>query len=148
MLTEGDVLEIQRGDDEEYTLTFVQTGGAAQPLSGCTVWLTIKPRVVAYPASDDTDATALVRLTWEHDGTSVIAANGIALPVDPVTSIEGSVDDGILIASIPRSVTAALRGGLIGRYDVQIKFPGNKFKTWATGPVKVSLDVTERETVP
>jgi hypothetical protein len=142
MLTEGDVLEIQRGDDEEYTLTFTKTDESAQTLSGCTVWLTIKPRAVAFPASDDNDDTALVKLSWAHDGASVTASNGIALPAG------GAVADGILEARIGHAVTSAMRGGLIGRYDVQIKFPGSVFKTWATGPVKVSLDVTERTTVP
>ena len=109
-------------------------------MSGLTIWWSVKPNAPALPGDDLTDATAIMKAWWQHNGGSVVSSG--------VTGPDGSAGGSFVSASpasgqmtsrseLPRSTTAwpTPGGGSTWKYDVQIQFAADDLRTWDEGSV-------------
>ena len=110
--------EIFRGDNQPYTLSFLQADGITPlPITGWKIYFTMKRHL----ADSDDDASLKVDVT-EHD--------------DP--------ENGLTSIHLSNGQTDSLKPGNYF-YDIQVKKLDGTIKTLVAGQIKVLADVTRRE---
>jgi hypothetical protein len=143
------VIPLVRQDDQSYLLTFRKASGGVQNLTGMRVWFTAKPTIPTDSTTDldDASAVSVLKYYWDHNGTSVVASHGLSVPSG------GSPSDGVLQISFLHADTTTLNTTTRLNYDIQVMFPADgggyrNVKTWDSGTLNVTADLTRRLTVP
>lgn len=113
-----------RGDDVVLKHTVTDANGAAQDLTGCTLWLTGKRN------RSDADAVAVFQL--DSNG------HGIA--------IQSPASAGIAISTIPKTATEGLTKTTRVYWDLQLKDAAGNVSTVDSGSFTIDLDVTVKTT--
>lgn len=109
-----------RGDTLIFDGTATTAAGAAQDLTGCTLWMTAKY------AKTDADSAAVFQL-------SSGALGGIAI---------GAGTGGTFTVTVAPSKTSGLTAKKTLYYDVQLEDAMGNFYTVDSGTITVDLDVT------
>lgn len=126
---------IYRGDRKVWTRTFKTNSGAAQDLTGCSVWTTVKKSVL------DADADAVVKHYWTQSAESGLSRT------DPDTGAVSPLAAGILYDTLSPTESAAL-SLRVYVYDVQIKDSNDVPTTVEKGRLVITGDATIRTTTP
>ena len=112
---------IYRGDDA-YLDGTITKNGAAQDITGCTLWWTLKK------SKTDPDSAAILQKT-NGSGITIVSAAGGTFTVRINSTDLSSIDSERLYY-----------------WDVQIKDAANIIQTVMTGTVVIALDITVRTT--
>lgn len=131
-------IAIRRGDDESFEIDLLNADEQPVDLANLTVWFTIKDYRYAYHGFVDmSDSLAYVQAWWSNDGTETVSH---------LMSVRqgSSLVNGLLTVDLTPEHTSILPIEENIVYDVQVKLPNGKIKTWLSGQVTVEYDVTQR----